>query len=148
MRGTVHKAEILVRISIACIFLTTSFIPSPYAAKVFVDQLKAKRAESSEIALQPPMLLAEPESVYYDSPFNENPLLRTSPLADDPGPNLPPGQVKKAVDFTLEASPSVVGSDGLVTLTATIQNNSTEELVDLTYTDKLEDGFEYISSSW
>ncbi|MEW6093469.1 MAG: LamG-like jellyroll fold domain-containing protein [Chloroflexota bacterium] len=86
------------------------------------------------------------EPQYYDAPEIVPPT-RTSPEADVAAVELPPERALEAVEFLVTASPAFVNLGDEVTLSVTVRNNSGKALEGLLYTDRLESGLSFVSSS-
>ncbi len=87
-----------------------------------------------------------PEPKYFDAPNIEIPD-RNSPEPDAPVTQLPPEPETEPVQFTVTASPAIVEVNGEVTLSVVIRNRLGAELSGLVYSDSLENGLSFVSSS-
>ena len=135
MAGRRHVVEAGFRFIAALALAANALIPSVMTAKAL--SLDADRPQGS-----PPSAVQPNQSTTkYEPPAIHRPD-RTDPTPDPLAPVIPP---KGQVEFTLTADQSILDANGRITLKATVRNNSTQELDDLTFTDPLETGLQYVS---
>ena len=82
----------------------------------------------------------------YDAP-EITPSTRTSPEADVVAVDLPPERSIEPIEFLITVSPALVNAGEEVTLSITVRNHSWKTLEGLTYTDHIESGLSFVSSS-
>ncbi|MGD8457414.1 MAG: SpvB/TcaC N-terminal domain-containing protein, partial [Anaerolineales bacterium] len=147
MNSRIRAAEVIIRMFLVCVFLITTLIPSSSAAAHIAREWRANHPDvSPKKDLQPLTSLPKREAIYYNPAFTDPPPMRFSPEPDEPPPDLPAKEEPLPVEFWLEASPRGVGFTGIVTIQATIRNNTDAELLDLKFVDELEDGLGFVSS--
>ena len=93
-----------------------------------------------------PSNLPLPTPEHFDAPTIVIPN-RNSPEPDAPVSQLPPKPETEPVQFTVTASPAMLEVNDEVTLSVIIRNQSGADLSGLAYTDRLESGLSFASSS-
>jgi RHS repeat-associated protein len=126
--------EVVVRYCIALILLVNALAPTMRPAKALSAQPAAGGQESAA------RLLPVMPQIKYDPPPIHRPD-RFDPTPDEVPSPVPP---KDPIEFTLSADPSILDANGLVTLKVFIRNHSAQAQSGLMFTDRLEQGLEYV----
>ena len=130
------KLEVTIRVSLIVVILFNALVPTAVLAKSITEPASSTTSET-------PRSLARQKSLFYDAPKLSYPD-QTSPDPDEPPSPVP---AKDPVEFSLVANPAIVPTNGLITFTVTISNNSEQSLTGLQFTDPLEAGLEYSQDS-
>ena len=128
--------ETAIRVSLIVLILFNALVPTAALAKSAYEATSNSGTETSRT-------LPQQKSLFYNAPQLSYPD-QTSPDPDEP-PSPVPG--KELVEFSIVADPAIVPTNGLITFTVTIRNNSEQPLTGLTFTDALETGLEYSPDS-
>ena len=134
-----RSAQVILNVCLILALLLSACGPSPIRPAA-TSEPASPPAESQPTSL--PTMAPE----HYDAPDVELPT-DTSPVASEATPNLPPERTVEPVGFELTPSSAVVSLNGQVTLNVRVQNNTSQALADLLYTDALEAGLEYLPAS-
>lgn len=128
--------EILVRMCAAVVLLANALAPT-------VTRVVASSAADT-VKRSP---VATGSSAPGDTKYNPPVIHR--PTRFDPTPDLPPSKVpaRGQVEFVLSSESSVLDASGQILLQVHIRNNSGQELDNLTFTDPLESGLQFVSST-
>jgi RHS repeat-associated protein/uncharacterized repeat protein (TIGR01451 family) len=151
MYRQVGLLEKSIRIFLVFIFCFSAAAPTPAVARAWFSNSAGSGDPLSEegqpekvnrsLPLQPMVFETPP---YPEPDINER---RTDPAPDSSTAGLPPARQKDEIEFRLIPSKGDIAESDTITLTAIIKNNSSQPIYDLVYSDALEDGFSYLSSS-
>ena len=146
MKTKLTFGEVLLRLFFAFYFLFSPIAPTVTALAASMAQTQDKRVEDG--LLTPLTKLPAEKLITFDPPYPEPDFdtLRTSPEPDTIDKTLPPEKIKSDIEFSLIPTSNTVTEDEPLALTVVISNNSTTDLVNLSFMDELEEGFSYIDS--